>query len=180
MICTCNINNIKDMSPAFVNRFDVIVLENQLEKLNEVQLCELISNLSISFERIPQKNNKFNLLQKQGLKDVEFIDDENENIEENENNEKNKNKKIEKKEENIEEIIKKEKEFLNNEKVFIKKISDKIKILPLNKENEDKRKEYSHLRTITSLNLFCYGIMKLRKIFKQTKYEEFNIKDDVI
>jgi len=180
MICTCNINNIKDMSPAFVNRFDVIVLENQLEKLNEVQLCELISNLSISFERIPQKNNKFNLLQKQGLKDVEFIDDENENIEENENNEENQDNEIEKKEENIEEIIKKEKEFLNNEKVFIKKISDKIKILPLNKENEDKRKEYSHLRTITSLNLFCYGIMKLRKIFKQTKYEEFNIKDDDI
>jgi len=28
MICTCNINNIKDMSPAFVNRFDVIVLKS--------------------------------------------------------------------------------------------------------------------------------------------------------
>ena len=58
MICTCNINNIKDMSPAFVNRFDVIVLENQLDKLNDTQLGELISNIFISFERIPQKIKK--------------------------------------------------------------------------------------------------------------------------
>lgn len=35
MICTCNINKIKEMSPAFVNRFDVIVLENQLEDITD-------------------------------------------------------------------------------------------------------------------------------------------------
>ena len=35
IICTCNIKNIKDMSPSFVNRFDVIVLEDQLENLND-------------------------------------------------------------------------------------------------------------------------------------------------
>ena len=58
MICTCNISNIKDMSPAFVNRFDVIVLENQLEKLNDEQLRELIANIFISFDRIPKKYNK--------------------------------------------------------------------------------------------------------------------------
>jgi MoxR-like ATPase len=45
MICTCNINNIKDMFPAFVNRFHVIVLENQLEKLNDSQFSELIAIL---------------------------------------------------------------------------------------------------------------------------------------
>ena len=60
MICTCNINKIKDMSPAFVNRFDVIVLENQLEDLEDTQLGELISNLFISFDRIPQKINIIN------------------------------------------------------------------------------------------------------------------------
>ena len=58
MIATCNINYIKDMSPAFVNRFDVIVLENQLEKLNDEQLSELIANIFISFDRIPKKYNK--------------------------------------------------------------------------------------------------------------------------
>ena len=35
IICTCNIKYIKDMSPSFVNRFDVIVLEDQLENLND-------------------------------------------------------------------------------------------------------------------------------------------------
>ena len=61
MIFTCNINNIKDMSPAFGNRFDVIVLENQLYKLNDTQLAELISNIFISFERIPQRIKKSKL-----------------------------------------------------------------------------------------------------------------------
>ncbi len=42
MKCTCNINNIKDMSPAFVNRFNVIVLENQLENLSDEQFKDLI------------------------------------------------------------------------------------------------------------------------------------------
>ena len=51
MICTCNINNIKDMSPAFVNRFDVIVLENQLDNLNDKQYSELISYLFNAFDR---------------------------------------------------------------------------------------------------------------------------------
>ena len=34
LICTCDINKIKKMSPAFVNRFDVIILEDQLEEIN--------------------------------------------------------------------------------------------------------------------------------------------------
>jgi hypothetical protein len=46
------------MSPAFVNRFDVIVLENQIENLGDSQLGELISNLFTAFERIPQKKEK--------------------------------------------------------------------------------------------------------------------------
>ena len=45
MICTCNLNNLKDMSPAFVNRFDVVVLENQLENLNDTQYFKLIANI---------------------------------------------------------------------------------------------------------------------------------------
>jgi hypothetical protein len=57
---------------------------------------------------------------------------------------------------------------------------DKITILSLYKNDEKHSKEYSHLRTITSLNRFCYGVMKLRKIFKQIKYEKENITDDDI
>ena len=34
---TCNLNNLKDMSSTFVNRFVVVVLENQLENLDNAQ-----------------------------------------------------------------------------------------------------------------------------------------------
>ena len=35
LICIADINRINEMSPAFVNRFDVIVLEDQLKAINE-------------------------------------------------------------------------------------------------------------------------------------------------
>ncbi len=64
---------------------------------------------------------------------------------------------------------------------MINKIIQKIKILPEQK-NEKTETKYSHLRTITSLNRFCYGIMKLKKIFfEQIKYQKANITiDDII
>ncbi len=57
MKCTCNINNIKDMSPAFVNRFNVIVLENQLENLSDEQFKDLIC-LFLFQEFLKQKEKK--------------------------------------------------------------------------------------------------------------------------
>ena len=118
------------------------------------------------------KKKKLNLTEQKALEDLEFEDDENEENEEEEEN------KIETKEE----IVKKEKEFLNNENNMIQKIIQKIKILPLqkNEQNEKIERRYSHLRTITSLNRFCYGIMKLREYFKKTKYEDNKITDDDI
>jgi hypothetical protein len=182
IICTCNINNIKDMSPAFVNRFDVIVLENQLEKLNDSQLSELISNLFISFEIIPQKQKKENI-NNQEENEIILIEEDNneENEEENEEIEKvndntNQNNLILKKED----ILKKEKEFLNKEQNLIKKIINKLKLLPDTKGSETKSKDYSHLKTITSINRFCYGIMKLRALFNQIKYKNEQITDDDI
>ncbi len=115
IICTCNINNIKDMSPAFVNRFDVIVLENQLEKLNDSQISQLIANLFISFERIPKKQKEENNYKKKEILYIE--EDNNEENEEaeiknaNDNNEQNLIL-------NIEEILNKEKEFSNKKKNF--------------------------------------------------------------
>ena len=109
MICTCNINNIKDMSPAFVNRFDVIVLENQLENLSDNQLSDFITNIYVSFDRIPEKKKKLNLIEQQNLEGIHF-DDEDEEEEENQNNEEENEIN-----ENKEEIIKKEKEFSDTE-----------------------------------------------------------------
>ena len=170
MICTCNINHIKDMSPAFVNRFDVIVLENQLENLNDNELEKLISNIFVSFDRIPEKKIK------------------NEEEENEEESAKNKLiKRIEKKENTIEDvkenkdkIIQKEQEFLINKKDMINKIITKIKILPENKDDKNKSQEYPHLRTISAISRFCYGINKLIKYFKNEKYSKDNIKEDDI
>ena len=77
----------------------------------------------------------------------------------------------------------KENKFINDEKNMI------IKILPKNKENKENEKnkenkenninKYSHIRTISALSRFCYGIAKKRKLFRQ-KYEKDKIKDDDI
>ena len=48
LVCTTDINKINQMSPAFVNRFDVIVLEDQIESLNEEDKKELIKFLLIN------------------------------------------------------------------------------------------------------------------------------------
>ena len=56
LVCTCEIENIKKMSPAFINRFDVIVFENQLEGLNKNDLESFINFL---FKNIKYKNNLY-------------------------------------------------------------------------------------------------------------------------
>ena len=38
------------MSPSFINRFDVIVLENQIEKISDKNLEKLISYLFVSLK----------------------------------------------------------------------------------------------------------------------------------
>ena len=44
-ICTCDIENVKDMTPAFLNRFDIIVLENQIVDCSKEEIKELITIL---------------------------------------------------------------------------------------------------------------------------------------
>ena len=48
LVCTTDINKINQMSPAFVNRFDVIVLEDQMESISEEEKKELIKFLLIN------------------------------------------------------------------------------------------------------------------------------------
>ena len=44
LLCICNIDNLNQLSPAFINRFDVVVLEDQIQD-NEKDLKSLISML---------------------------------------------------------------------------------------------------------------------------------------
>jgi hypothetical protein len=62
---------------------------------------------------------------------------------------------------------------------MIQKIVNKIKLLP-DKIVEDKSKEYPHLKTISAISRFCYGIKKLKAYLENRKYQKFNISEDDI
>ena len=87
LICTCNIKKIKDMSPAFVNRFDVIVLEDQLENINDEKLRKLIANIFISFKRNPKK--KIEAFTQKGENNDQNSTERSSSDEEDDNKEKN-------------------------------------------------------------------------------------------
>jgi MoxR-like ATPase len=58
IICTSNFEKINQISPAFVNRFEVIVLENQLKKLTGTKVKELIEFLCKKYQREYYNNYK--------------------------------------------------------------------------------------------------------------------------
>ena len=61
IICTSNFEKINQISPAFVNRFEVIVLENQLKKLTESKVKELIDMLCNKYQKEYYNNYKHRL-----------------------------------------------------------------------------------------------------------------------
>ncbi len=66
-----NLNKINQMSPAFVNRFDVIVLEDQKELLNKEDKKELMKFLLIN----SYKENKIKAI----IKKQEYLELEEKN-----------------------------------------------------------------------------------------------------
>ena len=56
IIGVCDIDNIMKMSPAFLNRFDIIVLENQLENISKIEFRSLIKTLLVREENINMHN----------------------------------------------------------------------------------------------------------------------------
>lgn len=55
LLCTSKIEKINQMSPAFVNRFDIIVLEDQLEDINEEEFANLVQILMNQENIFPKK-----------------------------------------------------------------------------------------------------------------------------
>ena len=170
MICTCNINKIKEMSPAFVNRFDVIVLENQLEDITDDKLNELITYFMLSFERIPKK--KIEIKEKYNIKlnEDSSSEEEQKEIEEKE--------KIKTNEEIKKELIKQEKKFSDENKKLIEQVIKKLNLLPkeMLSDEEKSKKDYTHQLTMAAISRFCFSIMKLKKEF-QGKYVKYNISE---
>ena len=59
VICTSNYEKLNQMSPAFINRFEVIVLEDQLSRLNDSNFKELIKFEFNHFQNELNQNNKY-------------------------------------------------------------------------------------------------------------------------
>ena len=57
LICICNIDKKKNLSPAFVDRLDSIVLENQIKDLNEIEYKKLIKCL-LKQKKIKSNDNE--------------------------------------------------------------------------------------------------------------------------
>ena len=71
LICTTDINKINQMSPAFINRFDVIVLEDQLENMDEEEKKQLINFLLINSYKEKEIKELIKRQEKQELKEDE-------------------------------------------------------------------------------------------------------------
>ena len=87
IICTSNYNNLSQMSPAFINRFEVIVLEDQLIGLNDDNFKELIKFEFNYFQNELYKNHKYkneaDKKKKEKYKKLEIFEDNNKLINEN-------------------------------------------------------------------------------------------------
>ena len=163
IICTSNYTKLNEMSPAFLNRFEVIVLEDQLAGLDSEEFKKLIK-----FE--------LDFFQSEFMENIKYkrkIDEKNEK-----KSKRHKKKKIEENIENDEEF-EKIKKIINNNKVAEKQINindyigiiyDKIKLLEKKKENdyEDYSKKYL---SFSNLAKFCRAIC----IF----FNKFSLKKDI-
>ena len=166
IICTSNYDKLNEMTPAFINRFEVIVLEDQLNNLTDDDLMKLIK-----FE--------FNFFHKELINNISYIK---------KNNDKKKEEKIHKnKKENesygeIQELIEKNqklKEFFDG---YYKLIYEKIKILKSFEKKSDKDKEYDEnskkYLSFSNIARFCRAIIIfINKFNKNNDIKTENIVD---
>jgi len=144
IICTSNIDKINEMSPAFVNRFDVIVLEDQIENIGN-KINDLI-NFFLN------KCSEEKRLEKQEEKEKEIEDDEDFLIGEDE--------KVK-----VEEKIEEKEEF---DQKLIDLIRTKFNLL-IDRNSEEKKKGIKNYKTISALQKLCRGIYRLNYLIKEKK-----------
>ena len=157
IICTSNYDKLSEMTPAFINRFEVVVLENQLNNLTDDDLMKLIK-----FE--------FDFFQKELMDNFNYI----------KKTDNNKNEKKEYKSKNeeigeISKIIQKNNHFKMN-KIFegyYGIVSDKIKLLKsyenkIDKEYDENSKKYLSFSNIAK---FCRAIIIFINKFNNKNYD---------
>lgn len=144
IICTCNDSKLKNISPAFLSRFDIIYLEDQLDDIkdNYDKLVEQIFKRLEALEK-DERNRK---------KERERMESNNDLFEFNEE--------------------KKPKAFQFSVSDNIKNlVIDKIKIL---KDKNLSQSEYFSNYSISSISKFCFSIYKLLLKFREKINQEKN------
>ena len=150
IIGICNLDKIIKMSPAFLNRFDIIVLENQLEGIKKKEFEILIKTLLGKEEEKTQLDKNVD----------EEMDSYLENEEDEDNNEGNKDDKKDHKESVNKKADKSYSQILegNNFDYIIKKLNYLIQLSDEN-HNKEEIKKYS----LSDISRFCYSIKKILK-----------------
>jgi len=170
IICTSNFEKINQISPAFINRFEVIVLEDQLKGLGDSKIKNLIEFLCNKYQKECHENYKRKRKKiKKNKKKIVNIDNnepfENININERKNNAKIKiDKEINISQEMMDLILKKIR-ILSKGKNPNDSLDDSTSICSIReKEVDENSKKYL---TMSSINKFCRTLIILINKFKQ-------------
>ena len=174
IICTSNFDKINQISPAFVNRFEVVVLEDQLKGLTESQIKNFIKLLCNKYqkechdnykkrrEKIKKSNKKI----KKKVNDLDDVDDPFENANPNKKNCKVKlkiDKEIDVDDEMMNLILSKYR-ILSQGRNPNESIDDTTSASSIaDKDIDENSKKYL---TMSSINKFCRSLIILINKFK--------------
>ncbi len=154
IICTSNFDKINQISPAFVNRFEVIVLENQLENLDEEKYKELIKFLCIKYHKEWCKNQKKKSKKKNKKKRKKSEEKSFASFWENDEDEDDENIEISKVMEITDDMT---------ELIYEKIIELKNHIYDIDSINDENSKKYL---TMSSINKFIRAVVIFKNQFK--------------
>ena len=183
IICTSNYEKLNQMSPAFINRFEVIFLEDQLSTLNENNFKDLIKFKFNYFQNEFYNNNKYkNEVDEKNKKKTEKHKKSKKNdIIEANNNMNNENPFIDIIENNIKIYKSISKKRYDDDNELVNLVYEKIKILKKYKcpfednegiEIDENSKKYLSFSTLSKL---CRTIIIYLNRFSKSKIEKSNI-----
>ena len=166
IICVCEYDKIKKMSPAFINRFDVIVLDDLFDKsITDEELKKLTAiTLVTKFSSQPEEIEEEQQISEYEDFGQSFSDESFSNMSGNDENEK-----IEKEAENeVDKESDKDEQKKDEPKVDLNKSQN-------NEENQNQNNNNSHSFDTESKKSFEMSSSKLAKIDPNSKEKDINI-----
>jgi len=178
IICTCNISQLKNISPAFLSRFDIIYLENQLDDIND-NFKELVNKIFLRLENLEKDDKKRKIEMDMNNNDDDMKSKKEMDIDNNDDDMKSKK---EMDIDNNDDLFESKEE--NKNKDFDFSVSENLKNLIINKikilkaENFAQTKYFSYY-SFSYINKFCFSVYKLLLKFREKRIKEINEKEIV-